>query len=655
MNRALRLTKWLTPAAALFALACALLVPAEAGSVRRLKRARAQDTIREKIEKPDETPDDSTVRGRVVYDETSRPVRRARVMLITDGGGRREYGALTDARGDFRIKGVRPGGYYAFVDVPGVLSPVGFISIENMRGASSGMPDLGEGRKYFDRIEVDGRADVSVTVHARRGASISGRVSYADGDPAVNVGVTLMRRGPDGRPQKYLTGATMAALAGLRTDDRGAFRLTGLPPGEYLIGVSEAVNHGADAAGRDSMGEDVSGVLRGMFSQPLLMTFYPSATGLKEAGSVKVEAGEERADVDITIPERALRTISGVVRARRGGAPIRRAHVTITRRDDPPGPPSPIVAYFDSSEHGTNGTTTDEEGRWQLNEIPDGAYTIHVKPPEEYDEATAYLSNSNFSPPPVSAGAAMNMNGSDYRPPRSKRPYAPTRRDLEVSGGDVSEFVVEVADGARINGTVTIEGGGTPRYGYVALLRLGEGNGAPDSAGMGSGGGLEGGRFAVEGLPAGRFMLQPTANGADGPVYLKSVTWNGKDLLREPLELTDGASADGVRVVFGRNPATLNVTVRPADRRRAADVFISLVPADLSAWSPNARPTFCVTGDEGTCAVAAAPGEYRVVAMRRRGVPGNYEQEVRRRAAAAPRVTLRAGEPGRVEVDAPDN
>ena len=199
MSRARTLMKWLTPAAALFALACALLAPAEAGSARRPRRAQAQDGHVQQVEEPDATPHDSIVRGRVVYDDTSRPVRRACVMLINDGGaGRSEYAALTDARGDFRIAGVRAGTYYAFVDMPGVLSPVSFVSVEEMR-MGSGMPDLGEARKYFDLVEVDGRADLTVTLHARRGAVITGRVSYADGDPAINVNVSLLRRSTDGR------------------------------------------------------------------------------------------------------------------------------------------------------------------------------------------------------------------------------------------------------------------------------------------------------------------------------------------------------------------------------------------------------------------------------------------------------------------------
>ncbi|MBV9923944.1 MAG: hypothetical protein JOZ96_02815 [Acidobacteria bacterium] len=658
MHRALSLTKWLAPAAALFALACALLAPAEAGSARRPLR---QDVRAPQEEKPAES-EESVVRGRVVYDETSRPVRRARVILVTEGdaAGHGEYAALTNARGEFAIAGVRVGTYYAFVDVPGVLSPVGFVSIEEMRTAS-GMPDLGEARKFFDLVEVDGKQDLNITVHARRGAAISGRVSYADGDPAVNVSVSLMRRSADGRVRQYLTGATAAALAGLRTDDRGMFRLTGLPPGEYLVGVSESVNHGSVDVGTD-MSEDVSGSFRGMLTPQLLMTFYPSATSPKEAGVVKVAAGEERADVDINIPERDLRTVGGVVRARRGGRPVGQARVSIMRRDDPLAPANPVAAYYDNAEYGPTSTTADEQGRWQFSEIPDGAYVIQVKPPEEYEPGTGVAGNmnSNSSVTTVTTGnanVAAVTNASEYHPPRRKRSYAPARVNLDVSGGDVSELVVEVADGARVTGTVSIEGGAAPRYGSVAVVRLGEGGGAPDFSGAQSGG-LDGGRFAVEGLPGGRFVFQASVAGSnsDGTIYLKSITWNGKDLLREPLELAEGASAEGVRIVYGRNPATLHVTVRPAaGRRRASELFVLLVPLDLSAWSPQAQPFFCVTGAAGTCPINAPPGEYRVLAVRSPTSPDAYEQEVRRRAASAPRVTLREGEPGRVEVDAPDN
>jgi hypothetical protein len=643
------LTKWLAPSAALFALACALLAPTEAGVARRAQDVRAQQE-----EKP-AAREESVVRGRAVYDDTSRPVRRGRVMLITEGGSERsrEFAGLTDARGEFAIRGVRAGTYYAFVDVPGVMSPVGFVSIEEMR-AAPGMPDLGEGRKFFDLVEVDGKEDVTVTVHARRGATIAGRVSYADGDPAVNVNISLMRRSTDGRVQKYLAAANAAALAGLRTDDRGMFRLTGLPPGEYLLGVSEAVNHGPAGPGTN-LRDDLPSMFRGMFTPELLMTFYPSATSVKEAGVIKVAAGDERADVDITIPERDLRIIGGVVRARRGGQPLARARVSITRRDDPLAPAGPAAAYYEASEEGANSTTTDDEGRWWFIEIPDGAYVINVKPPEEYEVTTAVAAtNMNSSSANANNSNVASTNTSEYHPPRRKRSYAPTRVNLDVSGGDVTEFVVEVAEGARVTGTISVEGGAAPRYGSVTMLRLGEAGAPTDLAGTQSGS-LDGGRFAVEGLPAGRFLLQPNIGGGDG-LYLKSITWNGKDLTRESLALAEGAAAEGVHIVYAHNSATLHVNVRAAaGKRRPPEVFVVLVPADLSAWSPHSQPVFCMTGQSGTCPIVAAPGEYRVLAMRAPTLPSAYEQEVRRRAPAAPRVTLREGETSRVEVDAPDN
>ena len=648
MRLTLTLTKWLAPAAALFALACALLAPAEAGSPRR---PRSQEgNVRQRVEADE--PADSIVRGRAVYDESSRPVRRARVLLITDGGGRHEYAALTNGRGEFVIMGVRAGTYYAFVDVPGAMSPVGFVSVEEMR-ASPGKPPLGEARRFFDVVEVDGKQDMSVTVHARRGAAIAGRVSYADGDPAVNVQLSLLRRGTDGRVQKYLTGAGIVSLSGLRTDDRGMFRLTGLPPGEYVIGVSEAVNHGAGSTAAD-MSEEFSGTFRGMLTPQLLTTFYPSATSVKEAGVIKVEAGEERADVEVTIPERDLRIVGGVVRSRRGGKPVGQAVVTITRRDDPLAASLPVALYYEGAEPGPNATTTDADGRWFFQEIPDGAYTINVKPPDEYEATPGSNMNStdaNANNANVTASATTNTNMTDYRPPRRKRSYAPTSRSLDVSA-DTSEVIVEVVDGARVTGTVTVEGGPMPRWGHVGVMSVGERGGVPDGV---AGGTMEGNRFAVEGLPAGRFLLQPNIASGD-TVYLKSITWNGKDLLREPLELAEGASAEGVRIVYSANPAKLRVTIRAAaGKRLPPDLFVSLVPVDLSGWSPYARPVFCQAGDAGACPISAPPGEYRVVVMRSPSSPAGYEQEVRRRAPQARRVTLREGETHAVEVDAPDN
>ena len=659
-NRALMLARWLLPTAALFALACALLAPAEAGGGRAASDARARGArraaqVRESVRELQEGESEraSAVRGRVLYDDTERPARRARVMLVGEGGGRNEYSALTDARGEFRIEGVRAGRYLAFVDVPGVLSPVAFISLGEMRTVGGrGMPDLGEGRAFFDLIEVDGKEDLSVTVRARRGATLSGRVTYSDGDPAVNVTVSLMRRDAAGRLQKFVTGVNMVSMSGLRTDDRGVYRLAGLPPGEYVVGVSEPVHHTSDA--RRQRDDDMTQMLEAMGGQQLLTTFHPSSTSAKEAAVVKVAAGEERNDVDVRIPERELRAVSGVVVTRRERRPLARARVTIVRRDDPVGAPemSLMTALGGST---LNGTTTDEDGRWRFTEIPDGPYTLSVKPAEEYEPGYA-ATNANVSVSADNIGvSAGNMNGVMRRRPQRRRGPAPARRDVEVAG-DLSDVTIELGDGAHVSGTITTEGGEPFENARVNLLRVEAGAGGVATLADIRHAEVDDARFNVEGLSAGRYHLQPAARYEEPQLYLKSVTWNGKDLLREPLELAEGATVQGVRVVFARNPATLRVrAVRAGDRKPALHAVAVLLPAGAPEWAPYpVQHLTCWTADDGWCTVKAPPGDYRVVALPRRLLREGADAEVKRRAAAAPLVSLRAGEAKELEAVVPD-
>jgi hypothetical protein len=647
------LSLWFALASALFVTACACLTPASPETRVAYARARTRRAAAAVQEQAKPTPEAlPTVYGRAVYDDTSRPVRRARVMLVSDVGARTDFNALTDGRGDFHIEGVRAGSYFAFVDVPGVLSPVGFVSVGELRG---GAHELGEARQFFDSVEVAGKEDVRVTVHARRGAVLGGKVSYADGDPAVNVTINLMRRGSDGRLAKYLSGAGLVSLSGLRTDDRGVFRITGLPPGEYFVGVTESVDHGDSGVAR-SGGNDIAGMLEGLMGQQLLMTFYPSATNSKDASSVKVAAGEERGDIDVTIPERELRTLEGVVRGRRDKQPVANARVTILRKEDAASAAGREAAYLSGGELSQNVTTTDADGRWRFREIPDGPYTLFIRPPEEYESVEGATTNRNA--PIANANVTIsstsgNMNGA-FNPPRKKKGYAPTRQEVEVSG-DVSEVEVEVSDGGRISGTITVEGGRPSQYSYVNVMRAAEG--AAESGGMDvKSTTAYSGRFSVEGLPAGRFFIQPNTYDDQGRVYVKSITWNGKDLAREPLELGDGANADGIEIVFSRNPAILRVRATlDGGKATASNAFVYLMPAlGAPAAEPSAQQLFCTTGSDGFCSINAAPGEYVVVLMPQSGARTLVGEELRRRFNAAPRVSLRVGETKELEVSVPE-
>ena len=635
MDRTTRVLLHTLPLAALFALACALFAPVPSTLARRATQEQEQEES-----KKETPPANSAIYGRVVYDDTSRPVRRSRVLLVDESGSRPEYNALTDADGAFRIEHVRAGTYFAFVDVPGVLSPIGFVRVAEMRGR--GNPDFTEARKFFDMIEVDGKQDTRVTVRARRGAALGGHVTYADGDPAVNVTVNVMRRGPDGRLDKVLTGINITSIAGLKTDDRGVFRVTGLPPGEYVVAVSESAEHG-DSNGASGMRDPATGVLEAFAGQQFLMTFYPSATKAKDAAVIKADAGVERSDLDITIPARELHKVGGVVRGRSDKRPVARAKVLIVNREDGEGQNwDDATAYGGYSSHTM--TSTDADGRWEFKDIPEGSYTISVKPPDEYDDSPAIAIASVNMNTNANVGVALANTNDGHGIPRRKRGYAPMRRDVQVIESDVSDIAVELNDGGRVSGTVTFESekrGGS--YGTLSLRRVPDGvepRGSDDSWSTYS----PGGQFELAGIPAGKYFVQYNAFGEEGKLYVKSVTWNGRDLLREPLELSEGTSVDGIQVVVSGNAAKLRVRAFNAARRNiTSSVVIALAPSDISNWSPYSLQLTCFTDGNGSCEVTAPPGEYRVVTMPASSASGSFEEELKRRAIAAPRVTLVAG------------
>jgi hypothetical protein len=589
------------------------------------------------------------VYGRVIYEGTERPVRRARVLLVSFDGRGAELSGVTDARGEFRIKKVPAGHYFAAVDAPGIVSPASFIPVEQ---AYVDKPDASEVRRHFEEIVVEGKSDKRVTVRVARGAAVGGRVTYADGEPAAGLSVHIFHRRRDGLLGKIFPGFNPSALAALRTDDRGVYRVGGLPAGEYVVAVSEEAAHGS--RGEDPGRYDYD-IRSNFLKHRLLMTFHPSASRVKEAAAVKVAAGEEREGVDITVAERAMRTVSGVVRGRRDRRPVARARVHISRRDED-------AWQADSSVYGnsSNAVETDEQGRWQFQEIPDGDYTIAVVPPTEYEEdaAAAVEANSSRDGDTTTATdtAAVNLNTNRaYRPRRPLKRYAPARKEIEVTG-DTEEFVVELSGGARISGRIGIEGtaDAVPDCGMLFLMRV------PEAADVyageaGEGQSLSAGSFSFEGLRPGKYFVQTTSDYCSGAArpYARSITFNGRDLLREPLEVAEGAEFDGVRILLSMNPARLRVRVvsSPGGGAHAGNVAVLLVPADdAGQWSRyTPRDFVCYTSGQSECEVSAAPGDYVVFALPVAATDTPFEETVRALAPSAPRVTLRGGESKTIE------
>ena len=598
--------------ALLFALAAR--APAQSPSVKEGAEPARPAAGGETEEAEESVPEKSVVRGRAVFDDTGRPARRARVTLIEQrgavGAGATRF-ALTDAAGQFELKGVRAGRYLVAVFAPGALLPHAFAADDDPQPAF----DYAPLRRYFDEVVVDGLTDAQVSVRARRGGAVSGHVTYAEGDPAVSASVSLFRR----------KGGVLARVgAAEQADDRGVFRFTGLPPGEYFVGAAETIQHG-------TAGEQETGLYVGSGGSDLVTTYYPGAAAAGGATPLRVELGQEKSDVNFALAERELRAVSGVLRSRRGVA-VPGAQVVIRPKGTLGA--SPYAAALSA-------TTTDEQGRWQLREIPDGDYqiTAQAQPDVPADEVFGPAPR----PPKTPREAAEDeADGEGERPSIGR--YVTKTAELKLNGRDVDDLVIELEEGARVLGTIAVEGGkAAPAYVVVTAQSA--------AGGDAEAGGYWQGQFAVGGLARGEYRLGVNAGGEE-EYYVKSITLGGRDLLREPLRVEDGQIVRGVRVVLGVGSGVIKGrVVAGAGGALPPTAYVFAVPADSARWRGGADSPPTESEYGGRFSLDAPPGDYLVFALApARAASALTEAEIRSLAPRAVRVTLRAGQTVTVEI-----
>ena len=368
----------------------------------------------------------SVVRGRAVYDDTNRPVRRARVFLFGLNSKGPEQLGRTNGSGEFQIKNVTAGSYYVMIDASGIITPLSYMDLED---AGSGKFDDSEIKTQFDEVVVDGIHDVTVKVRARRGGAISGNVTYGDGDPAINVRVNFMRK-KDGRLSRVITNLNPSALFGTQTDDRGMYRVSGLPPGEYVVSAAETIDHNGNGGGQP-------GDFMGMYgSDSLVVTYYKGTARASDASVIQIDLGQEQKEVNITLVDRVLHSISGTVTTKHVGAPLKNARISIKSKDNVGS--SPLFVTPTS-------LVTDEQGVFSFTDMADGVYTLTIDPPY-VGEVPDIDDDGELQP------SSTTSTGKPIKSLTRKQ------QEVTVSGSDVTDVTIVLTEGATVSGTVTVEG-----------------------------------------------------------------------------------------------------------------------------------------------------------------------------------------------------
>ena len=215
-----------------------------------------------------------SITGRVV-DQSGQPLPNARVSVMPVQGGRPSGNTNTDREGSFKVTGLDPVPYRVYVDLPAYL---------RTPDEPGNVPPGGRQYKVGD----------SVKFVFFKGGVITGTVTNANGDPVIGIRVRARMTRND-KDQKQTTNTFYRESA---TDDRGVYRIYGLPTGTYIV-----------ATGGE--GEYSHGPL-GAFDS-FLPTYAPSGSTRDSAVEISVRAGEETNNIDIAFRGEMGRTVSGSI------------------------------------------------------------------------------------------------------------------------------------------------------------------------------------------------------------------------------------------------------------------------------------------------------------------------------------------------------
>jgi len=348
------------------------------------------------------------------------------------------------------------------------------------------------------------------------------------------------------------------------TDDRGVYRIFGLPPGRYRVAVGRAGEAGAVSYSR-----------RKLFRR----TFHPDAVEEAQARVVEVKAGDEATDVDITVG-RALKTykVSGRFVTSDTNQPVANiavAYGTVDARRRLAG--------------GTGSTTTtNERGEFVTDGLAPGRYAVFAtnwgapqQPPTEF-----------YSDPLI----------------------------FEVTDSDVSGLVVKLKRGASVSGTVTIEGvhdraALAQMLSAVRVYAHVEAGGRREVAAAGGSRPVSvnpDGTFRVTGLSPGKLRLG-TMNDAVKGLLTARIEAGGANIMNG-LDLAEGAQVSGVNIVMTYATGAIAGQVSYVNGAPPPNARVMATANPVGA-GPGATPVRWAQVDtRGAFRIEGVPaGEYEVV------------------------------------------
>ena len=474
--------------------------------------------------RPGEAPPkgSSILRGYVVAASTGAPVRRAQIRAMSQEG--RGGGVTsTDNEGRFEIKDLVAGRYSLTVQKAGYVTAM----YGQKRPNEPGTPiDL-----------ADGQIAEKLAFNLSRGGVISGVIVDDGGEPIAGTMVQVMRFQFMGG-QRRLMGANSD-----QTDDRGAFRIYGLAPGEYFVSATNR-SMGGNMAMPNMTNTEADG---------FAPTYYPGTPNLGEATRVTLKAGQEMTGANFALVVARMARVSGRVLSSRG-EPLGGQRMLMLAPADP----------MMGGNFGMNMSNAmmAADGAFTFTNVPPGRYNLNVRP--------------MGSPGPTDEFAVMPVT---------------------VGNEDIENLIVATSPGATIRGVVLTDDGTPPTFrpDQVQIFA------SPVDMGMNMIGGgptrvNEDFSFEMNTL-FDRRMIRASANAGPTTVeqarqnmwFMKAVIYDGTDVTDSGIDFVAGRAYEGLQIVFTRKTTDLSGLVTDDRGKPVLDVSVIVFPANRDLWTPQSR------------------------------------------------------------------
>ncbi len=277
-----------------------------------------------------QTSDDSqnkgSIQGTVIDAKTGQPLKGAEVSLRAFSPGNRgdANSSVSDSEGHFAFDRLAPGRYRL------AASRNGYLMHDPRFGASlrANMVSLSSGQ------HADG-----VTLRLIPSAVIAGRVTTEGDEPVPNVFVQAMKYTYQGDKRQLADAGTST------TNDRGEYRIWGLPPGRYYVRAT----HPRASTMRPG-------------SQVYVPIFYPGVSDPSRTQTIELHPGDEITGIDLNFVLLHSVRISGRV-LNASSLPTKGAQVT-------------LAGGSGSMTFTVGQASTDAKGAFEIRGVPPGSYVL---------------------------------------------------------------------------------------------------------------------------------------------------------------------------------------------------------------------------------------------------------------------------------------